>query len=167
MYSTFSLLNIENTSDFFDSRLLLPKYSEGNTVFWFSLIGTRNVRTVMWITNDSPPSFSPTCDYCLFSSYNFSNGAFDTCLPNISWPKYVRKVCYVAPSVVLLFCGKFIHVFNPSDGEIITKLYFEMDSEIFLNAPIFYLSSKELLIFVLPNYIRCFKIHNLENFLAS
>ena len=128
-------------------------------VLWFSLTGTRNVRTLEWVTTYCDPSYTRY-------TFNSLKGAHSRYLPNILYPNYVRKVCYVAPNVVLLFSGKFIHVFNPSDGEIITILYFREDSEIFLDASILYLSSKRLLTFVLPNYIKCFKIHNLENLLA-
>ena len=127
-------------------------------VLWFSLIGTRNVRTLEWVTTYCDPRYTRY-------TFNSLKGAHSRYLPHILYPNYVRKVCYVAPNVVLLFSGKFIHVFNPSDGEIITILYFREDSEIFLNASILYLSSKRLLTFVLPNYIKCFKVHNLENLL--
>ena len=132
-------------------------------VLWVSLVGTANDRSSMWLLCENNVEKSPMTEY-FFSSFDFLNEELDRNALNVSLSCYVHEVCYVAPNLLLLFCDEFIHVFNLFFREIITVLYFKNDRKAFRNASIFYLSSKELLIFVLPNYIKYFKINNIENF---
>ena len=131
-------------------------------VLWVSLVGTRNDRSSAWLLSENDIEKNPMPDYfCYF--FDFLNEPLIRGVLSSIW-SYVHHICYVAPNHLLLFCDQYIHVFNLSLGKMITVLYFRSNWQTFRSASIFYLSSKGLLIFVLPNYIKCFKIHNIENF---
>ena len=130
-------------------------------VLWFSLVGTRSDRSSMWLSCENDIE-SDTIPYYYFSFFDLSGeAALDECSRLLLSTCYVHKVCYVEPNHLLIFYDQYINVFNLSSGEMITVLYFKNDWKAFLNASIFYLSSKGLLTFVFPNNIKCFKIHNL------
>ena len=131
-------------------------------VLWVSLVGTRDDRSSAWLLSENDIEKDPMPYYfCYF--FNFLNEPLYRGVLSSIW-SYVHQVCYVAPNHLLLFCDECVHVFNLSLGKMITVLYFRSNWQTFRSASILYLSSKGLLIFVLPNYIKCFKIHNIENF---
>ena len=75
------------------------------------------------------------------------------------------RVVDVAPNFLLIKGGIWLSVLNVSDKKIIATLRSCELNWIGLSE-IFYLPSKDLLLVVLKNDIKYFKIHNLEKFLT-
>ena len=74
------------------------------------------------------------------------------------------QVVDVAPNFRLIRAGNWLSVLNVSDNKIIASLRScELDRKDLSN--LFYLSSKDLLLVVIDNDIKFFKIHKLEKIL--
>ena len=132
-------------------------------VHWLSLTGTRNSRRCMYLTYDS--NGSPRFDLSL-NFIDLSNGSWPKCLLN-SVGYAIRQVYYAAPNFLLIYWSRWVHVYNVSDGKTIAVLYFGNVCETLHDAPSFYLSTRGLLLFVLKNDIKCFRINNIDNCLES
>ena len=126
-------------------------------VVWFSLTGTQNCRRSKFVGCECT---SGGTIYNLSTLDFTSRDQYDCLLPlpevDIDW------VGDVAPNLLLFKMESLLHVLNVSDNKVIATLSFCKDD--FLRfSNIFYLSSKGLLLVVLENDIKCFKIHNIEN----
>ena len=125
---------------------------------WLSLTGTR------WMCLTCDNIGGTRSDLSLYI-FDFSKGSLRKCLLNS--PIYIRlitEVYYVAPNFLLICAYEWVHVYNVLDGNIITVLYVGRVYEKFFRC---YLSNKDLLLFVLTNDIKCFRINNRENCLES
>ena len=125
---------------------------------WLSLTGRR------WMCLTCDDIGGTRSDLSLYI-FDFSKGSLRKCLLNS--PIYIRlitEVYYVAPNFLLICAYKWVHVYNVLDGNIITVLYVGRVYEKFFRC---YLSNKDLLLFVLTNDIKCFRINNRENCLES
>ena len=128
-------------------------------VLWMSLTGTQNCRELMCVGHDQRVGIS--LFFFDFTSRELNEDLLD--LPS----GYVgdTQVVDVTPNFLLIKVSMFLHVLDSSDLSIITRLFF-CDYGVQLIPDIFYLSSKGLLIAVLEDAIKCFKIHNIENCLS-
>ena len=128
-------------------------------VCWMSLTGTQNCRQLMCVGHDKREHLD------LFF-FDFTSGELDE--DSLYLPSaFVEdvKVVDVTPNFLLIKIFVYLLVVDLSDVKIIATLGFcEYDTE--LIPDIFYLSSKGLLIAVLEDAIKYFKIHNIENCLS-
>ena len=119
-----------------------------------SLTGTQNCRRSLWMGSE-------------WTSFNTTLTFFDHLsrreLYEYSLPYFMSgdvRVVDVAPNFLLINGGIWLSILNASDNRVIATLpFFEGLSNIF------YLSSKDLLLAVLEDDIKYFKIHNLEKIL--
>ena len=128
-------------------------------VWWMSLTGAQHYRKLMCVGYDERVALVLFFD---FTSRQLDE--YSLYLPS----GFVEdaQVVDVAPNYLLIKVVAFLHVLDLSDCSIIATLGFcDYDGKFIPD--IFYLSSKGLLIAVLNDAIKCFKIHNVENRLMS
>ena len=128
-------------------------------VEWMSLTGTLNCRELMCMGCEEHR------DIALFFFDFTSRELYEDLLDLPSGYVGDTRVVDVTPNFLLIKVSMFLHVLDLSDFSIITSLYF-CDYDVQFGPDIFYLSSKGLLIAVLEDAIKCFKIHNIENCLS-
>ena len=123
-------------------------------VRWMSLTGTQNCRELMCVGHDECVALALFFDFTSRELYEYSLYLSD----------YVEdaQVVDVAPNFLLIKTCVHLHVLDLSDLSTIATLCFYNYFSKFI-PDIFYLSSKGLLIVVLNDAIKCFKIHNIEN----
>ena len=125
---------------------------------WMSLTGTQNCRELMCVGHEEHEGIA------LFF-FDFTSRELYKKFIFVAALVEDAQVVDVRPNFLLIKVSVFLHVLNLSDLSIIATLCFcDYDGKFFPD--IFYLSSKGLLIAVLPNAIKCFKIHNIENCLS-
>ena len=135
-------------------------------VVWVSLSGTRNCRRSMFVQNQSGSGGS----WFILSSFNFKSRnqhelgfqskTLDLPDGNVDW------VDDVAPNLLLIKVDSWLQVFNVSDNKVIATVSF-CKYDLLHFSEILYLSPQGLLLLVLDNDIKYFKIRNLENCLKS
>ena len=127
-------------------------------VRWMSLTGTQNCRELMCVGHEEHEGIA------LFF-FDFTSRELYEKFIIVDTVLEDAQVVDVRPNFLLIEESMFLHVLDLSDLSIITRLCFrDYDSEFIPD--IFYLSSKSLLIAVLKDAIKCFKIHNIENCLS-
>ena len=123
-------------------------------VRWMSLTGTQNCRELICVGNDD-------CKCLALFFFDFTSRELDESL--LYLPLDFEKdgqVVDVAPNFLLIKEFASLHVLDLSDRSIVATFRFCAGGNIF------YLSSKGLLIVVWQDAIKCFKIHNIENYLS-
>ena len=129
-------------------------------VRWMSLTGTQNCRALVCVG-----------DYQLIGLALFffdftSRELYEDSLFISSILAEHAQVFDVAPNFLLIKTAMYLHVLDLSDLIIIATLCFCNCYDEFI-PDIFYLSSKGLLIVVLNDITKYFKIHNIENYLSQ
>ena len=128
-------------------------------VRWMSLTGTQNCRELMCVGHNE------YLGVALFF-YDFtSRELYEEFSSLTSALSEDAQVVDVAPNFLLIKTSVYLDVPDLSDRSIIATLCFCDNGGEFI-PDIFYLSSKGLLIAVLKDAIKCFKIHNIENCLS-
>ena len=127
-------------------------------VRWVSLTGTQNCRELMCLGHDERLGLA------LFF-FDFTSGELDEKFIFVAAWLEDAQVLDVRPNFLLIKLNMFLHVLDLSHLSIIATLCFYHYDGKFI-PDIFYLSSKGLLIAVLKDAIKCFKIHNIENCLS-
>ena len=124
-----------------------------------SLTGTRNCRELTCLRHDERLGLA------LFF-FDFTNRElYEDSLYLSSALSEDAQVVDVAPDFLLIKTCVYLNYLDLSDLSIIATLCFCNYDGKFI-PDIFYLSSKSLLIVVLEDAIKCFKIHNIENCLS-
>ena len=127
-------------------------------VRWMSLTGTQNCRELMCVGHDEDVDLT-------LSFFDFTSRKLYENFILVAALAEDAQVVDVRPNFLLIRVSVFLHVLDLSDLSIIATLGFCGCDDQFIS-DIFYLSSKGLLIAVLQDAIKCFKIPNIENCLS-